>query len=55
MAKKKQNIVIEDIFKENDRELTDELFDITTSKGLVNIPIDKVFANPNQPRKNFSQ
>ncbi|MCL5772350.1 MAG: ParB/RepB/Spo0J family partition protein [Actinobacteria bacterium] len=53
MAKKKPNIVIEDIFKEKDRELTDELFDITTSKGLVNIPIDKVFANPNQPRKTF--
>ncbi|MHB8276681.1 MAG: ParB/RepB/Spo0J family partition protein [Candidatus Humimicrobiaceae bacterium] len=53
MAKKKPNIVIEDIFKEKDRELTDELFDITTSKGLVNIPLEKVFANPNQPRKTF--
>jgi len=53
MAKKKPNIVIEDIFKEKDRELTDELFDITTSKGLVNIPIEKIFANPNQPRKTF--
>ena len=55
MAKKKQNIIIEDIFKENDRELTDELFDITTSKGLVNIPIEKIFANPNQPRKTFNE
>jgi len=55
MAKKKPNIVIEDIFKEKDRELTDELFDITISKGLVNIPIEKVFANPNKPRKTFHE
>ncbi|MHB8276055.1 MAG: ParB/RepB/Spo0J family partition protein [Candidatus Humimicrobiaceae bacterium] len=55
MAKKKPSIVIEDIFKEKDRELTDELFDITTSKGLVNIPLEKVFANPNQPRKTFHE
>jgi ParB family transcriptional regulator, chromosome partitioning protein len=55
MAKKKPSIVIEDIFKEKDRELTDELFDITTSKGLVNIPIDKIFADPNQPRKTFNE
>ena len=53
MAKKKPSIVIEDIFKEKDRELTDELFDMTTSKGLINIPLGKVFANPNQPRKTF--
>jgi len=55
MAKKKPSIVMEDIFKEKDRELTDELFDITTSKGLVNIPIGKISANPNQPRKTFHE
>ena len=55
MAKKKPSIVIEDIFKEKDRELTDELFDITTSKGLVNIPLKKISANPNQPRKTFHE
>ena len=55
MAKKKPSIVMEDIFKEKDRELTDELFDITTSKGLVNIPLKKISANPNQPRKTFHE
>jgi ParB family chromosome partitioning protein len=55
MAKKKPSIVMEDIFNEEDRGLTDDLFDITTSKGLINIPIDKIFANPNQSRKTFRE
>lgn len=55
MAKKKPSIVMEDIFKEKDRGLTDDLFDITTTKGLINIAIKKIFANPNQPRKTFNE
>jgi len=55
MAKKKPSIVIEEIFKEEDRELSDDLFDITTSKGMINIPIGKISANPNQPRKTFNE
>jgi len=46
---------MEDIFNEEDRGLTDDLFDMTASKGLVNIPIEKVFANPNQARKTFNE
>lgn len=46
---------MEEIFKEEDKELSDELFDITTSKGLINISIDKILANPNQPRKTFNE
>src|SRR5665647_2643848 len=53
MAKKKPTIVMEDIFNEEDRGLADDLFDTTARKGLINIPIEKVFANPNQPRKTF--
>ncbi|MEI7616102.1 MAG: ParB/RepB/Spo0J family partition protein [Actinomycetota bacterium] len=55
MAKKKPIIVMEEIFNEEDRGLTDDLFDMTASKGLVNIPIEKVFANPNQARKTFNE
>ena len=53
MAKKKPTIVMEDIFNDEDRGLADDLFDTTARKGLINIPIEKVFANPNQPRKTF--
>jgi len=55
MAKKKPTIVMEDIFNEEDRGLADDIFDINTSKGLVNIPIKKIFPNPNQPRKTFHE
>lgn len=55
MAKKKPTIVMEDIFNEEDRGLADDLFDTTARKGLINIPIKKVFANPNQPRKTFHE
>jgi|SRR5665647_801784 len=55
MAKKKPTIVMEDIFNEEDRGLADDLFDTTARKGLINIPIEKVFANPNQPRKTFHE
>ncbi len=54
-SKKKPSIKMEEIFKEEDKELSDELFDITTSKGLINISIDKILANPNQPRKTFNE
>ena len=46
---------MEDIFNEEDRGLADDLFDTTARKGLINIPIEKVFANPNQPRKTFHE
>ncbi|MHB1334801.1 MAG: ParB/RepB/Spo0J family partition protein [Candidatus Humimicrobiaceae bacterium] len=55
MAKKKPTIVMEDIFNEEDRGLADDLFDTTARKGLINIPIEKVFANPNQARKTFNE
>ena len=55
MTKKKPSIIMEDIFKEKESSLADELFDITTTKGLVNISIEKIVANPNQPRKTFNE
>ena len=55
MAKKKPSVLEKagDIFKEEEKELTGELFDINMSKGMVRIKIDKLIPNPNQPRKTF--
>ena len=40
------------IFKDT-KELEDDLFDINITRGLVNISIDRLTPNPNQPRKTF--
>ena len=55
MAKKKPSIAgkIDEIFKEKEEELTDDLFDVNTTKGMVNISLSRLIPNPNQPRKIF--
>lgn len=55
MAKKKPSVLEKagDIFKEEEKELTGELFDVNMGKGMVRIKIDKLIPNPNQPRKTF--
>ena len=55
MAKKKPSVLEKagDIFKEEEKELTGELFDVNAGKGMVRIKIDKLIPNPNQPRKTF--
>jgi len=53
MAKKRPTIEIEEIFKKEEEELEGELFDINSRKGLINIPISQLIADPNQPRKTF--
>jgi len=40
------------IFKDT-KELEDNLFDINITRGLVNISIERLTPNPNQPRKTF--
>jgi len=52
---KKPSISIEKIFKEEktEKEFNGELFDINTSKGLINIALNRIVPNPNQPRKTF--
>jgi len=58
MAKKRISILDKkDDFLERDKkdELSGELFDINTSKGLVNIDIDRIIPSPNQPRKTFHE
>jgi len=55
MAKKKPSIAgkIDEIFKEKEEELADDLFDVNTAKGMVNISLSRLIPNPNQPRKTF--
>ena len=55
MAKKKPSIAgkIDEIFKEKEEELSDDLFDVNTVKGMVNISLSRLIPNPNQPRKTF--
>ena len=55
MAKKKPSILekADDIFKEDEEELSGELFDVNTGKGLVRIKLDRLVPSPNQPRKTF--
>jgi len=55
MAKKKPSILekADDIFKEDEEELSGELFDVNTGKGLVRIKLDRLVPSSNQPRKTF--
>ena len=55
MAKKKPSIAgkINEIFKEKEEELSDDLFDVNTAKGMVNISLSRLTPNPNQPRRTF--
>ena len=55
MAKKKPSMAgkIDEIFKEKEEELSDDLFDVNTVKGMVNISLSRLIPNPNQPRKTF--
>ena len=55
MAKKKPSIAgkINEIFKEKEEELSDDLFDVNTAKGMVNILLSRLIPNPNQPRRTF--
>jgi len=55
MAKKKPSILekADDIFKEDEEELSGELFDVNAGKGMVRIKINRLIPNPDQPRKTF--
>lgn len=56
MSKKKPVLApkLERAFKE-EGELDDALFDVTTTKGLINISLERLVPNPNQPRKTFDE
>ena len=55
MAKKKTSVedTVADFFKEKKKEYTSDLFDASTSIGLVNISLSRIAKDKNQPRKTF--
>ena len=56
MAKKRPTIEMERVFQEVEEkevELSSELFGSDFKKGLIDIPINRIVPNPNQPRKTF--
>jgi len=55
VAKKKTSVedTIDKFFKEKKDKDTDDLFDATTSEGLVNISLSRIVQDKNQPRKTF--
>ena len=56
MAKKRPTIEMERVFQEVEEkevELSSELFGSDFKKGLIDIPINRIIPNPNQPRKTF--
>ena len=57
MAKKKTSVedTVSKFFKEKRKELSDDLFDGSTSGGMVNISLSRIAQDKNQPRKTFDK
>jgi len=56
MAKKKTSVedTVADFFKEKKKKYTSDLFDASTSIGLVNISLSRIVEDKDQPRKTFN-
>ena len=56
MVKKKTSVedAVSEFFKEEKKELSDDLFDASNLNGLVNISISRITRDKNQPRKTFN-
>jgi ParB family transcriptional regulator, chromosome partitioning protein len=55
MVRKKTSVgdTVSEFFKEEKREITDDLFDLSNSNNLVNISLSRIVRDKNQPRKTF--
>ncbi len=55
MVRKKTSVedTVSEFFKEEKREIADDLFDLSNSNNLVNIPLSRIVRDKNQPRKTF--
>jgi len=53
VAKKKTSVedTIDEFFKGKKRQHSSDLFDVSTSKGLINISLSRIVKDKNQPRK----
>lgn len=56
MVKKNNSVedTVDQFFKGNKKELSDDLFDASTSSGMVNISLSRIVEDKNQPRKTFN-
>ena len=56
MAKKKTSVenTVAQFFAGDKKELSDDLFNASTSSGLVNISLSRIVEDKNQPRKTFN-
>ena len=55
MVRKKTSVgeIVSEFFKEEKKEIADDLFDLSNSNGLVNISLSRIVRDKNQPRKTF--
>lgn len=55
MVRKKTSVesTISEFFKEEKKEIADDLFDLSNSNNLVNISLSRIVRDKNQPRKTF--
>jgi len=57
VVKKKTSVedVVSKFFKEKKKEYSDDLFDVSTSSGMLNISLSRITQDKNQPRKTFDK
>jgi len=57
MAKKKTSVedTISEFFLDKKDKIPEDLFDVSTSRGLVNISLSRITQDKDQPRKTFNQ
>jgi len=55
MVRKKTSVeqTVSEFFNEGKKEISDDLFDLSNSNGLVNISLSRIVRDKNQPRKTF--
>jgi len=55
MVRKKTSVeaTVSEFFNEGKKEISDDLFDLSNSSGLVNISLSRILRDKNQPRKTF--
>ena len=55
MVRKKTSVekTVSEFFREEKKEIADDLFDLSNSSGLINISLSRIVRDKNQPRKTF--
>jgi hypothetical protein len=55
MVRKKTSVeaTVSEFFRQEKKEIADDLFDLSNSNNLVNISLSRIVRDKNQPRKTF--